>query len=139
MDNAGIAKTFREKNYMLINIYAVYDTVNKDTVNIFAAKTDGTAVRNNMPIIWSALPQKDTELYQIGIIDTEQMEISKGNILEPRLVNFNSYAFPEEKVKNLSKDVNSDIAEIQKDIDEVNEKTNKQAAAEARDMNNQEA
>lgn len=77
---------------MKFNLYAVRDTVADDTLTIFTSKTDGMAVRENLPTLSRMRPKKDLDLYQIGEFDTETMKITE---TPKRAVSWDTYKFPE--------------------------------------------
>ncbi len=79
---------------MKFNLYAVRDNVADDTLTIFTSKTDGMAVRENLPTLSRMRPTKDLDLYQIGEFDSETMKITE---TPKRAVSWDSYKFPEIK------------------------------------------
>lgn len=81
---------------MKFNLYAVRDTVADDTLTIFTSRTDGMAVRENLPTLSRMRPTKDLDLYQIGEFDSETMKITE---TPKRAVSWDSYKFPEVKAK----------------------------------------
>lgn len=79
---------------MKFNLYAVRDNVADDTLTIFTSRTDGMAVRENLPTLSRMRPKKDLDLYQIGEFDSETMKITE---TPKRAVSWDSYKFPEVK------------------------------------------
>lgn len=79
---------------MKFNIYTVWDAIAAEAITTFASKTDGMAVRENMPTLARMRPLKDLTLYRIGEFDDETLEIKP---TEKQLVSWKAYNFPEAK------------------------------------------
>ena len=79
---------------MKFNIYTVWDAVADEAITTFASKTDGMAVRENMPTLASMRPIKDLTLYRIAEFDDETLEIKP---TEKQLVSWQAYNWPEAK------------------------------------------
>lgn len=79
---------------MKFNLYAIRDTVADDTLTIFTSRTDGMAVRENLPTLSRMRPKKDLDMYQIGEFDSETMKITE---TPKRAVSWDAYKFPEVK------------------------------------------
>lgn len=79
---------------MKFNIYTVWDAIAAEAITTFASKTDGMAVRENMPTLARMRPLKDMTLYRIAEFDDETLEIKP---TEKQLVSWQAYKFPEAK------------------------------------------
>lgn len=79
---------------MKFNLYGVWDATGMEAFTIFASKTDGMAVRENMPTLARIRPIKDLTLYKIGEWDNETMEIKP---IQKQNVSWDAYKFPEAK------------------------------------------
>lgn len=79
---------------MKFNLYGVWDATAAEAFTIFASKTDGMAVRENMPTLARMRPIKDMTLYKIGEWDNETMEIKP---IKKQTVSWEAYKFPEAK------------------------------------------
>lgn len=79
---------------MKFNIYAVWDAIAAESMTIFASKTDGMAVRENLPTLARMRPVKDMTLYKIGEYDNETCEITP---CAKKTVSWETYKFPEAK------------------------------------------
>ena len=79
---------------MKFNLYGVWDATGAEAFTLFASKTDGMAVRENMPTLASIRPIKDLTLYKIGEWDNETMEIKP---TPKQSVSWDAYKFPEMK------------------------------------------
>lgn len=79
---------------MKFNVYAVWDAIAAESMTIFASKTDGMAVRENLPTLARMRPVKDMTLYKIGEYDNEKCEITP---CAKQSVSWDAYKFPEEK------------------------------------------
>lgn len=79
---------------MKFNIYTVWDAIAAEAITTFASKTDGMAVRENMPTLAGMRPLKDLTLYRIAEFDDETLEIRP---TEKQLVSWQAYKFPEAK------------------------------------------
>ena len=79
---------------MIYNVYTVWDAVAAEAMTTFTSKTDGMAVRENLPTLARIRPIKDLTLYRIGEFDNETCELKPK---EKQLVSWESYKFPEGK------------------------------------------
>lgn len=79
---------------MKFNLYGVWDATGAEAFTIFASKTDGMAVRENMPTLARMRPIKDLTLYKIGEWNNETMEIKPA---PKQAVSWDAYKFPETK------------------------------------------
>lgn len=79
---------------MKFNIYGVWDAIGAEAITIFASKTDGMAVRENLPTLARIRPVKDITLYKIGEYDNETLEITP---TPKQTVSWEAYKFPEGK------------------------------------------
>lgn len=79
---------------MKYNIYAVWDAVAEGSMTTFASKTDGMAVRENMPTLARMRPLKDLTLYKIAEYDDETLIVTP---CEKKAVSWEAYKFPEGK------------------------------------------
>ena len=79
---------------MKFNLYGVWDATAAEAFTLFASKTDGMAVRENMPTLARMRPIKDLTLYKIGEWDNETMEIKP---TPKQAVSWEAYKFPEAK------------------------------------------
>lgn len=81
---------------MTYNIYCVWDSIAAEAITVFASKTDGMAVRENMPTLARMRPLKDLTLYKIGSYDNETCELKP---CEKINVSWEAYKFPEARSK----------------------------------------
>lgn len=79
---------------MKFNLYGVWDATGAEAFTLFASKTDGMAVRENMPTLARIRPIKDLTLYKIGEWNNETMEITP---TPKQSVSWDAYKFPEAK------------------------------------------
>lgn len=79
---------------MKFNIYGVWDAIGEEAFTIFASKTDGMAVRENLPTLARIRPMKDMTLYKIGEYNNETLEITP---TPKQAVSWEAYKFPEGK------------------------------------------
>lgn len=79
---------------MKFNVYTVWDAIAAEALTTFTSKTDGMAIRENLPTLARMRPIKDLTLYRIGEFDDETLEIKP---TEKQLVSWQTYKFPEGK------------------------------------------
>lgn len=92
------------------NLYVAYDKVASSTLCCFMSSNDGMAIRENVVALSKVLPLGDIELRCVGTID----EVS--SVVFPtdyRIVDWDSYKFPESPMKPISKtDVQKSESEV---------------------------
>lgn len=83
----------------MLNLYYVYDKGNPDhhVLVSFTASNDAMAIRENAPSLSRVVPLGDCELRQYGTIDEVSAHVDV--LDEPRVVDWNSYHFPENPLK----------------------------------------
>ena len=86
---------------MILNLYCARDKVADKALCVFASTNDGMAIRENVVALSKVLPLGDLELNCIGTFDDVTMECVKS---PARIVDWNSYKFPESPIKNETKE-----------------------------------
>lgn len=82
-----------------MNVYSIYDKIGEKIIGIFASPTDGLAIRENARAIGRIMPLGDAELRCIGTVNSDGSQIVP---CEVRIVDWDSYKFPESPLKPLS-------------------------------------
>ena len=59
----------------IAKLYVVRDLVAGEAGPVFTAKNDGIAIRQTCQLLHGCIDVNDYALYQVGTIDTEEMEI----------------------------------------------------------------
>lgn len=83
-----------------LRLYAVKDKISQSIVCVFAALSDGVAVRDNLPALSRAYPVKDLDLLHVGYIGREDFTVSA--LHTPSLVPWTCYEFPQVPHENLA-------------------------------------
>lgn len=80
-----------------VNVYSMRDKVRNRALMVCISESDGLVIRENAPSWSKVIPLGDIEIYQIGTFNENTQEIIS---CEPRLVDWNTYKFPESPLKN---------------------------------------
>lgn len=95
---------------MTKNLYCAYDKIAQSAIIVFSDVNDGMAIRNNAVPLSKLLPLGDIELRCVGSIDCESSVITP---CDYRIVDWDSYKFPESPMKPIAK------TDVQKSSNEV--------------------
>ena len=82
----------------IAKLYVVRDLVAGEAGPVFTAKNDGIAIRQTCQLLHGCIDVNDYALYQVGTIDTEEMEIQP----EIKQISFEQlYSFYKDKLEEL--------------------------------------